>query len=156
VDQTDPSANTYAVWTLPLDGSPVQRMTSPPAGHIDLAPAYSPDAKTLAFIRRGGEHSDIYLQQKPGEERRLTFEGTQMDSLAWAADGRSIVFSSQRPAGRALWRVQAAGGAPERVADVGADATHVAIARQGYQLVYVRNTAERSDILKLETASTRP
>ena len=39
---------TSALWSLPLDGSPRKRLTSPPAEHGDLAPAYSPDGRTLA------------------------------------------------------------------------------------------------------------
>ena len=57
-------------------------------------------------------------------------------SLAWTADGREIVFSSNRGGGFSLWRVAVSGGTPERVAVTGQNAFSPAISRQGNRLVY--------------------
>ena len=153
-DRAHRNLREWALWALPLDGSPRERLTDPPPGYTDLSPAFSPDGKILAFLRRIGNRTEIYLREEPGAARRLTFEDKHMESLAWAADGRSILFQSRRPIGRTVWRVSVSGGAPERVPEIGADPIHLAIARQGDELAYVRNPAERSDILKLDMSTT--
>src|SRR5204862_2396613 len=64
--------------------------------------------------------------------------------LAWTPDGKEIVFVSARAGEPPLWRISAAGGKPERVPAVGADAHQPAIARQGRRAAFVRRTARTS------------
>jgi Tol biopolymer transport system component len=62
-----------------------------------------------------------------------------MYSLAWGADGRDIVFSSDLGGVGGLWRILASPGAkPAAVSGFGEHAFDVAIAREGNRLAYVR------------------
>ncbi|MGH9843675.1 MAG: winged helix-turn-helix domain-containing protein [Blastocatellia bacterium] len=117
-----------------------RRLLQTPAGYLDLAPAYSLDGKTLAFIRsQGSSNRDIYLVSTAGgEPRRLTNENRWIDNLAWTADSGEIVFLSGQGPSQAMRRVSLSGGAPEELAlgvGNGYDAT---ISRQGNRIAYTQ------------------
>ena len=89
----------------------------------DAHPAYSPDGRYLAFLRRDTRASmDIYLAESSpdgrvaGEPRRLTNDRLPMNGIAWAPDSKSIVYSATRQGMVALWRIPVGGGEPEAVA----------------------------------------
>jgi Tol biopolymer transport system component len=53
-----------------------RRLTSPPVEHFDSQPAFSPDGKTMAFVRTSGPGAvdDLFLVPiEGGVPRRLTF-----------------------------------------------------------------------------------
>lgn len=137
VDQASPQ-DRYGIFLFSVEDGEKQRLTSAPESSADYSPAFSPDGKTLAFIRSSGLSSeDIYLISTTGENlQRLTADDRQITSLAWTADGREIVFSSNRGGGFSLWRVALSGGRLERVAVTGQNAYSPAISRQGDRLVY--------------------
>jgi Tol biopolymer transport system component len=134
-DQESPQER-HSIFLLSVEDGGKQRLTSSPES--DYFPAFSPDGKTLAFIRSSGFSSeDIYLiSMHGGNLRRLTSDERRIHSLAWTADSREIVFSSNRGGGFSLWRVAVSGGTPERVAVTGQNAYSPAISRQGNRLVY--------------------
>ena len=88
----------------------------------DAHPAYSPDGRHLAFLRKDTRESmDIYLVastpdgRTTGEAWRLTNDRLPMHGIAWAPDSKSIVYSATRQGTVALWRIPAGGGAAEAV-----------------------------------------
>jgi Tol biopolymer transport system component len=121
-----------------VDDGEKKRLTSPPESSSDDFPAFSPDGKTLAFIRSGSLSSeDVYLISIGGGNlRRLTANDGRIHSLAWTAGGREIVFSSNRGGPFSLWRVAVSGGTPEWVEAIGQNAYSPAISRQGNRLAY--------------------
>jgi Tol biopolymer transport system component len=68
--------------------------------------------------------------------RRLTFEESFIHGLAWTADGKSIVYASNRAGGMRLWRVPATGGPSEALPVGGALAFHPAVAPVGNVLAF--------------------
>ena len=137
VDQATP-ADGYGIFLVSVEDGEKQRLTSAPPSSADFSPAFSPDGKTLAFIRSSGLSSeDIYLiSAQGGTPRRLTADEGRITSLTWTADGREIVFPSNRGGGSSLWRVPISGGTPERVSVTGQNAYSPAISRQGDRLAY--------------------
>jgi serine/threonine protein kinase len=124
-------------------GEPPRRLTTPPPGHRgDVLPAFSPDGRTLAFLRdRSYGDRDIWLVSLPqGEPRRLTHDSLRLLGLAWTPDSREIVFSSPREGSpNGLWRIAAAGGQPKALSgSFGEEANEVAIALEGQRLAYVK------------------
>jgi Tol biopolymer transport system component len=124
-----------------------RRLTSAPAKSVgDIGPAFSPDGRTLAFVRLvGAVASDLYLltvsnDLKPiGEPTQITFNNWSVHNPVWTPDGREIIFPSNRGGSFSLWRTAAsAAGKPQRLASVGEGTDELRISRQG-RLVYTRS-----------------
>ena len=85
------------------------QVTAPPAGMIgDTGPAFSPDGKSIAFIRAiSSGVDDIFITSLTGNDvRRITADRRYIISLAWFPDGNSIIFSTNRLGSHSLWRVE--------------------------------------------------
>jgi len=138
--QDDPTRSWISL--LSLADFSTRQFSSPPAGSLDRNPMFSPDGKELTFIRStvAGVSNDIFVMPaKGGPAKRLTFDNRPiMGSPAWTSDSREIVFSSDRGAATALWRVCATGCSPPRpVAGPVGEATWPSIPANGVSaLVY--------------------
>jgi len=97
-DSTTNQANAE-IWRVAADGlSPPQRLTQNPGS--DLAPVYSPDSKSLAFVSaREGRPAQLYLLPlNGGEARALTDWPLGVKRAQWLGDGtRMIVEASTYP-----------------------------------------------------------
>jgi Tol biopolymer transport system component len=65
-----------------------------------------------------------------------------MDTVVWTADGRELVFSSNRAGSYSLWRISPEGGTPVHVEGIGLDARQPSIARAGGRLVYSQQSID--------------
>lgn len=145
VDQESPD-KPRNISLLSIEASEKRRLTSPPSGGTgDELPKFSPDGRSLAFLRsRNLASSDLYVLsiadiRFPGKPRRLTFDDqAEISDLDWTSDGRSIVFSSWGPGclSSSLWSIPAAGGTPQRMALTGENVSSLSISRAGNRLVY--------------------
>jgi Tol biopolymer transport system component len=136
----DSAGESASIVLYSLETGERRKVTQPPAGAPgDFMPRFSPDGRTLAFVRSVAPvEGDLYLvPAEGGEERRLTELGRFMLGLDWAADGGSIIFAP----GRLLWRVPVSGGEPELLefSDSGSMPT---ISRRGGRLAYIRNETD--------------
>ena len=125
---------------LSLSDSSIHALTDPPPGYLDRNPMYSHDGSRIAFIRStvAGVSNDIFVMPASGgAPKRLTFDNRPlMGPPAWTADDREIVFSSDRGAATALWRISANGGTPVPVAGPVGAATWPSIPAKKGLLVY--------------------
>jgi dipeptidyl aminopeptidase/acylaminoacyl peptidase len=83
------------IWTVPLSGSAAPQQALKTRGR-NLAPAWSPDGKTLAFLSEREDHSFICLY-RPGD-RALHYLAPSVDrdsALRWSPDGKQIAFVRQ-------------------------------------------------------------
>lgn len=131
----------YDVWTAKADGSDQRRVEGVPTEDLlleDRNPAFSPDGSLIAFFEKDtGPMGDIWVvPSKGGQARQLTFDSNLGGTPSWTADGKFIVFSSVRGGSRTLWKVLAAGGAPEPVLASAGEDTEPEISRDGRQLIY--------------------
>ena len=133
-------------------------LTSPPPEYSDWCPAFSPDGKSIAFLRASGPGLvyDLYVVPTlSGAPTRLTSDNSPMDGpLAWTPDSREIIFSSARGGMSSLWRIAASGGTPRRVEGVGTRATAPAISPIGNRLAYT-NEVLTVDLWKVRLADAR-
>jgi len=144
---TDHAANEPpGVYLLSVGTGEKRRLTTPPREYSgDSTPRFSPDGKSVAFIRsRSFAINDIYVVpvasgMAGGPPRQVSFSQTFMFGIDWTPDGRNIVFSAVRSAGSALWSIPAAGGKPELLAGVGENGQLPSVSRQGNRLVYQRS-----------------
>lgn len=126
-------------------------------GYGGLAP--SPDKRTLAFtITQDMPISDLYTVplskdlQPAGPVRRLTTDGKAIGSVAWGADGHSLVISSVRRGPSELWRLQLSKPSePERLNISGYQANDVIVSRSGEHMVYSHSLVN-SNIWRLALA----
>jgi len=106
-----------SIFLVSVEDGKKWKVTSPPANSEQLPyqgdrnPAFSPNGRTLAFVRGYDAGNDIFLQDITGNSvpiaapRRLTFDNANVVGLDWTADGHSIVFSSFRSGSPRLWRI---------------------------------------------------
>jgi len=127
------------VYFLSLDTLEFRPVTSPPAGTLgDTTPAFSPDGKSLAFVRDTLDVREIYVQPLPGgTPTQITFDHVDIQGIAWTPDSRELIFGSSRQGNESLWRISAKGGTPQRLPIAGASwAVRPAVSRKGNRLAY--------------------
>jgi Tol biopolymer transport system component len=150
------------IFLLAPDSLEKHTLTSPPDQSVgDDVPAFSPDSQTLAFTRTNNDatSADIYvLPVTGGEPRRLTFDNVNPRGLDWTADGREIVFSSNREGPRegpnSLWKISASGGLPERLAVGGDNVVYPSISRRGHRLAYAKGSTGDVNIYRIERSGS--
>lgn len=146
--QQEPSS----LFSISLHTLDIRRLTTPPPSWDgDWMPTLSPDGRMIAFIR-GPESAvrDVFVTDAAGgQPRRLTNDGRLVLGLAWTADSRNVVFSSNRDGSFSLWQVPAGGGAPVHLAAGGDNAYSPAISRRGNLLAYAHGTG-KWDIVRLD------
>jgi Tol biopolymer transport system component len=87
-----------ALWIVPADGSSEPRSLT--SGTRDSSPRWSPDGRTLAFVRSAekdgkAQPPQIYtMQLDGGEARPITDLARGAGAPAWSPDGSRIAFSS--------------------------------------------------------------
>ena len=133
---------------LSLEDSSVRALTSHPPGLEDHYPALSPVGDELAFVRSSGPVyvDELYVTSlKDGETRKLTSDhGRIFGPPAFTADGREIVFSSNRAGIESLWRIPVGGGIPRPVSRSGPGAWNPSISRNGRYLAYELSDDEQN------------
>jgi Tol biopolymer transport system component len=88
-------SNDAAVWLAFVSGAAARPLTRPPEHHADSAPAWSPDGRSLAFIRVNplddSAVDGVYVVDAAGRTaRRLTHTRPATGRLVWSPDGRTI------------------------------------------------------------------
>ncbi len=97
----------------PKDGAK-KRLTRPPKDQVDLAPAISPDGRTLAFMRSRGQGSQaIYLLPltatflSGGEPEPVpALFNVFLATPQWTSDGKDLLFVANAQGGIPIWRTR--------------------------------------------------
>ncbi len=133
-------------WVLPIDENSGQasgaarRLTS--GMERKMSPSLSADGKHLAFIRWNGEAHVYFSEVEPGARRigapqRLSLEEGRNYPYGWSADGKSIIFSSDRDGQFHLFQQRIDQPAPDLLVG-GKDGTMIARpSPDGSQILYV-------------------
>jgi len=88
----------------------------------------SPDGKVIAFAWNGNIYT---VSSEGGEARQITSNPAYETDPLWAADGRSIIFSSFRENSKDIWIVPAEGGTPARITTAPGAETPLTVAPDG-------------------------
>jgi len=125
---------------ISVDDLHADALTSPPVPSTgDWDPQYSPDGQSLAFVRNSKDVEDIYVMPAAGgTPRRVTFDNRLLSGLAWTADSREIIFSSNRGGATwGLWRVSVEGGGTPQRLSVGSEHAYMPnVSMKGNRLSY--------------------
>lgn len=130
-----------SLYRVDLDSGQKRRITTAEAtGTGDWCPAFSPDGRTLAFLRNTGSRrlSPLYVMGvtskglPAGQPRQIESGPTEFADFDWSADGRSLICTT--PSG--LVRQPVSGGPAEPLPFPGG--SQPAVASRGRRLVYVQ------------------
>ena len=132
------SAEPYSLFELSLRDSSIRRLTRS-SGLGDLRFAFSPDGRTLAFIRVGQRTIAVHLLPLESREETILLDGQAewFGGITWSSDGRSLILAANQRGVRRLWRLPVKGGRLEPLAIAGEDTYYPAV--QGSRLVFVRS-----------------
>jgi serine/threonine protein kinase len=84
-----------------LDDGHKQPFTVPREAAGDATPEFSPDGKTVAFLRRQAANVSLCLAAAGGGPVRSLLQTSNIRGLAWEPGGKSLLYSDDR----GLWRV---------------------------------------------------
>ena len=144
------------VWTAMADGSRQEQVAGVPRRELALSarwPAFSPDGTQIVYFDSDSTPmGDLWvIPRSGGTPQRMTFAPALGSAPVWSADGRRIIYSSQRGGSRTLWAVDVddrtasallVGSGDDDFPDISADGKHV---------IYV-NSRERYTLLASDPA----
>jgi Tol biopolymer transport system component len=146
------------LWTARRDGGDARPVAGVPvnyfSGYVNRCAVVSPDGRRVAYYQpERGPAGDFWIVElEAGPPRRLTADSAVGGSLAWAPDGKALVFASERRGSRTLWRVPVSGGEPEPVTTGAGEDDAPEFSRDGSRLVYA-NARTTWSIVLLDAAS---
>jgi Tol biopolymer transport system component len=142
VDRESPEAS-ESIFLLSIETGEKRQLSRPPAGGFgDRSPVFSPDGRSLAFVRwRETPVSEIFIQPVDGEATRLCLHRGHVRDLDWLPDGSALVFSALSEGTYGLWKVSLDRGEPTRL-PFGENANGVSLSATGDRLVYSRIFAD--------------
>lgn len=138
--------------TVSLTGGGWRNLTADnPA--TDSLPAYSPDGRTIAFLRQRdpefyADRNRVALIDRATTDVTILTETWDRSAHApvWTPDGGALLFLAEDGARQHLWRLPAGGGIPESIARGGTIASF-SRSRDGSTVVFSRSTVSTPDRL---------
>ena len=119
VADNDRPGESTGIYLISRDGKYRRALSKPKPEDktFESAPRFSPDGKSLAFIRWSSDHhSDIFLiDVATGATRQLTYDQRPIRTLAWNVNGEEIIFVSKMEESQQFWRISSQGGKPALV-----------------------------------------
>jgi Tol biopolymer transport system component len=128
-----------ALYLFSLEDGRKRRLVAPPPSYEgDSWPRFSPDGRTLAFIRtRVSPIGEVYVVNvESGLLTRVTQDDAALAGVDWMPDGRNLVVSSSRLFGdRRLWIFPVGGGQARRLDTEVSTAVHPSVARENRRVM---------------------
>ena len=138
------------IWVKQLPRGPLTAITRG-SGSAER-PAWSPDGRQIAFIRRPGQsRSSIWIQRSDGSAsaESLVVEPRGIDEVAWAPDGRSVLYrvGGAGAGSRDLYATRIpATGAPRPILTENFDELGADVSPDGRWFAYVSNESGRNEV----------
>ncbi len=120
-------------------------LTTPPPGSVgDARAVFSPDGKSLAFVRSIGSEGTLQILQLANAALTHLPIGTHdVRSITWTADGQTLIFTSHGGGARdRLWRISRRGGEAEPIPGIGEGASLPSVARHSGRTVFLQQVLD--------------
>ena len=102
------------LWKADVSNGQATRLTAMQG--YETSPRVSPDGRWIAFTGRQFGNADVYvIPITGGEVKQITWHSSNDEVTSWSWDSKSIYFNSNRMGQVAGYKVEAAGGTPQRV-----------------------------------------
>lgn len=138
----DNASERFSIFLISPETGERRRLTTPQNAEDDALPAFSPDGRSVAFVRVRSSVQNIFVMPTyGGTPKQITIFDSYVSGLSWTPDGKQIVFtgSSSQVSAFTLWRIAAHGGEPERLGQLGiGNQLDPAVARRGNRLAYIQ------------------
>jgi TolB protein len=133
---SDRDGGEFDIYTIDFDaGGLVTRLTIHP--DRDSSPTWSPDGSQIAFRRRAGGNSDIYVMSADGSDaRRLTNDPAFDGDPQWSPDGTQILFTTDRAGNFDIWVMNVDGSGQTPLTEHPADDEYPAWSRDGEYIAF--------------------
>jgi Tol biopolymer transport system component/DNA-binding winged helix-turn-helix (wHTH) protein len=108
VDDTPVAEQPFGIDLISVKNGERRRLTTAPANSLgDVEPRFSPDGKTLSFIRvfHRARQGLFTIGVNGGNLRQMTNGVYQISGQDWAADGKNLIIGSNRTGDFRLWRI---------------------------------------------------
>ncbi len=142
VDDTQSSHEPLGIFLVSLATGEKKRLTQPDSMIVgDLDPRFSPDGQSICFIRvfHRAWQELFSVPVAGGAPAQITFDAKQVSGFDWTADGKSVVFGSDRSGEFRLWRLRyprGTGAPPQQTEIYGDFPIQLSLARRSPVLVY--------------------
>jgi len=137
------SSDARRILLLNVETGELVTLTQPEEGSRgDTYPIFSPDGESVAFVRSDSNGlSDLFrISVASGVVERITHDRRPILGVDWLADGRELVFASDRESRVALWRVPANGGDVSVFPLADQQVIRPSVSRSARALVYTKYT----------------
>jgi dipeptidyl aminopeptidase/acylaminoacyl peptidase len=121
-NREEPWSTNFDLWEVPVDGSRPARNLTAANPAWDTQPVFSPDGKTLAYLRmkRAGYEADrfwiVLRDVASGEEREIAGDWDRSsDGVFFSADGRTLWTTAGDTGQHPLFAIDVAGGKVRKV-----------------------------------------
>jgi len=151
-EEDDPDQKQEVVWSFdPIRGRGHELFrishdaNTPLHGMLTFGAALSPDGSRFGILKTDPHEGHIRLLSLSGKvEREIEVKGwTNLTTLEWAADGKSLFLSYSGPLGAALLRVDL-NGRVQPLWDVRGDGTWALASPNGQYLAIAKQTVDRN------------
>jgi len=139
------------LWRLDAASGVARRLTS--GGGVDSRPAWSPDGRSLAFVRDDSRTLAVIIRDVPSGAELEVDRGMAMDPV-FTPDGGALLYANVSPGGDLdLWRYDIAARSKTRLTTEAGVELRPQVLPDGRAMVYVSKSRAGGDQVRLRTTA---